>query len=216
MGKISIHPAKPAQHTVSRTMCSSVKSHLPVSAISSGGTKRATSVNTPLLQLQSSEGKSTMPREIEPARKSFCRRRSCTFLRKWRVWSLRAWEKWEVLLGMLLLGTTFWCGLSNHQAATAQMGTCKTYISLRIKQYRRVPTPPSGALPPSLRVDIPEMGGAGPCRCAVRRHRRRPRAAFISEGDGLSSVIFYVVLYVIYHFCQIKHHRWNCNTLTCY
>ena len=32
-------------------------------------------------------------------------------------------EKWEVLLGIRLLGTTFWCGLSNHQAATAQMGT---------------------------------------------------------------------------------------------
>ena len=32
-------------------------------------------------------------------------------------------EKWEVLLGVRLLGTTCWCGLSNHQAATAQMGT---------------------------------------------------------------------------------------------
>ena len=43
-------------------------------------------------------------------------------------------EKWEgeVLLGMRRLGTTFyrgllrttfWCGLSNHQAAAAQMGT---------------------------------------------------------------------------------------------
>ena len=31
--------------------------------------------------------------------------------------------KWEVLLGIRLPGTTFCCGLSNHQAATAQMGT---------------------------------------------------------------------------------------------
>ena len=33
------------------------------------------------------------------------------------------YEKWEVLLGIRLLGTAFWCGLSNHRAATAQMGT---------------------------------------------------------------------------------------------
>ena len=32
-------------------------------------------------------------------------------------------EKWEVLLGIWLLETTFGCGLSKHQAATAQMGT---------------------------------------------------------------------------------------------
>ena len=34
-----------------------------------------------------------------------------------------------------------WCGLSNHQAAAAQMGTWQAEFSLRIKQYRRVPTP---------------------------------------------------------------------------
>ena len=45
----------------------------------SGGTKRATSINTPLLRLQSSEGKLTMPREIEPVRRSFHGRRSCAF-----------------------------------------------------------------------------------------------------------------------------------------
>ena len=45
----------------------------------SGGTKRATSVNTPLLRPQSSEGKFAMSREIEPAHRSFRRRRSCTF-----------------------------------------------------------------------------------------------------------------------------------------
>ena len=44
-----------------------------------GGTERATSVNTPLLQLQSSEGKFKMSREIEPVRRSFCRHGSCTF-----------------------------------------------------------------------------------------------------------------------------------------
>ena len=30
-------------------------------------------------------------------------------------------EKWEVLLEIRLLGATYRCGLSNHQAATAQM-----------------------------------------------------------------------------------------------
>ena len=49
------------------------------SAESLGGTKRATSVNMPLLRLQSSEGKFAMSREIEPVRRSFCRRGSGTF-----------------------------------------------------------------------------------------------------------------------------------------
>ena len=44
----------------------------------SGGTKRATSPKIPLLRLQSSEGKFTTSREIEPARRSCRRRRSCT------------------------------------------------------------------------------------------------------------------------------------------
>ena len=36
---------------------------------------------------------------------------------------LKVKERREVLLGIWLLGTTFWCGLSKHQAATAQMST---------------------------------------------------------------------------------------------
>ena len=38
-----------------------------------GGTNRAPSANTPLLRLQSSEGKFTTSREVEPARRSFYR-----------------------------------------------------------------------------------------------------------------------------------------------
>ena len=45
----------------------------------SGGTKHATLANMPLLHLQSSEGEFTTSREIEPIRRVFCRRRSCTF-----------------------------------------------------------------------------------------------------------------------------------------
>ena len=37
-------------------------------------------------------------------------------------------EKWEVLLGIRLLGTTFWHGFSNHQAATAQMHLAQQQI----------------------------------------------------------------------------------------
>ena len=50
------------------------KSANMVSANMPGGTKHATSLNMPLLRLQSSEGKFTMSREIEP------------HLRKWRVY----------------------------------------------------------------------------------------------------------------------------------
>ena len=32
-------------------------------------------------------------------------------------------EKWDVFLGIRLLGTSCWSGLSNHRAANAQMGT---------------------------------------------------------------------------------------------
>ena len=44
-----------------------------------GSTKRAISVNMQVLRLQSSEGKFTMFREIEPVRRSFCRDGSGTF-----------------------------------------------------------------------------------------------------------------------------------------
>ena len=59
--------------------------------------------------------------------------------------------RWEVLLGIRLLGTTCWSGLSNHQAATAQMGTWQAEFSLRIKAYRRVPTPRRSTSPVSDR-----------------------------------------------------------------
>ena len=37
-------------------------------------------------------------------------------------------ERWEALLGIRLLGTTLLCGLSNRQAATAQMHLVETNI----------------------------------------------------------------------------------------
>ena len=46
-----------------------------------------------------------------------------------------------MLLGIWLPGTTCWCGVSNHQAATAQMGTRQAEFSLGINKYRRVPNP---------------------------------------------------------------------------
>ena len=56
-------------------------------------------------------------------------------------------EKWEVLLGIRLLGTTFGCGLSNHQAATAQMH----FVGKSIVECR----PLLGALRLSLAVCAP-------------------------------------------------------------
>ena len=73
-----------------------------------------------------------------------------------------------MLLGSRLLGTTFWCGLSNHQAATAQMGTWQAEFSLRIKTYRRVPTPLRSTSPFS------EYAHFEPCE---RNRRTRPRRA---------------------------------------
>ena len=51
-----------------------------------------------------------------------------------------------MLLGIWLLGTTFWCGLSKHQAATAQMGAWHAEFSLRIKRHIVECRHPLGAL----------------------------------------------------------------------
>ena len=57
----------------------------------SGFTKGATSVNMPPLLLRSSEGKFTESRETDPVRRSFCRRRSCTFTEVARLVHSRSW-----------------------------------------------------------------------------------------------------------------------------
>ena len=69
-------------------------------------------------------------------------------------------EKWEVLLGIRLLGTTLWCGLSNHQDATAQMLSVEP-------NYRKSADPP-------LRSAPPFSGRADPCPAASPQ--RSPRA----------------------------------------
>ena len=53
--------------------------------IRSGGNKRATSVNMPLLRPQSSEGKFTASRKIESVRRSLRGHRSCTFMEVTRL-----------------------------------------------------------------------------------------------------------------------------------
>ena len=67
-------------------LCSSERKRRP------GGTKRATSVNVPVLSLQSSEWTFTMSREIEPVRRSL-RRHKVARLRKWHVWCLLDFRK---------------------------------------------------------------------------------------------------------------------------
>ena len=85
----------------------------------------------------------------------------------------QSWERWEVLLGIRLLGTTCWCGLSNRQAATAQMGTSQAELSLRITKHRGVPTP-LGAAPLSLKSRFCSARHPAPSR-PRRPVRRRPR-----------------------------------------
>ena len=65
--------------------------------------------------------------------------------RRFLVCGLTAQEKWEVLLGIRLPGTTFRCGLSSHQAATTEMGARQAESSLRIDKYRVERRPPLGA-----------------------------------------------------------------------
>ena len=64
-----------------------------------------------------------------------------------------------MLLGIRLLGATFWCGLSNYQAA---MGTRQAEFSPRINKYRRVPTPLRSTFPFSrfLRASALEVATA--------------------------------------------------------
>ena len=77
-----------------------------------------------------------------------------------------------MLLGIRLLRTTFWCGLSNHQAATAQMGSSQAEFSPRINKYCRVPTPLRSTSPFSDRWSRP---GAGRGRGQGLRLRAPPR-----------------------------------------
>ena len=55
-----------------------------------------------------------------------------------------------MLLGIWLLGATFWCGWSNRQAATARMGTRQAEFSLGTKTYCGVPTTLKSIFPLSL------------------------------------------------------------------
>ena len=68
------------------------------------------------------------------------------------------WAKWEVLLGIRLLGTTFWCGLSNLRAATAQMSAWQAEFSLRINKDCRVPTLLRSTSPFSDSSSKPRLG----------------------------------------------------------
>ena len=67
------------------------------------------------------------------------------------IWELTVYEKWEVLLGVWLKGTTCWCGLSKHQAATAQMHLVEN------DNHRRVPTPLRSTSPFSDRIKRREL-----------------------------------------------------------
>ena len=70
--------------------------------------------------------------------------------------------KWEVLQGIRLLGTTFGHGLSDRQAATAQMHSVE-------QTYRRVPTPLGSTSPFSDQRHVPRDCGFSELRHAILR-----------------------------------------------
>ena len=73
------------------------------------------------------------------------------------------YEKWEVLLGIRLLGTTFWRGSSNHQAASVQMHLVERNIVYYIYIYIYI-----YMLPTPLRSTFPSLGrGEGLARRAA-------------------------------------------------
>ena len=99
---------------------------------------------------------------------------------------------WEVLLGIRLLGTIFGRGLSNRQAATAQMGTWQAELSPRIERCRGVPTPLKST---SL---SPRRGGRG-CSPGSRLARLLARPARAPELHDLSlslSLSLYIYIYI--------------------
>ena len=67
---------------------------------------------------------------------------------------------WEVLLGIRLLGSTFWCGLSNHQAAAAQIPLVEKNIVERPPLLGALPLslPVSDAVGDRQRLNIPKKG----------------------------------------------------------
>ena len=87
-------------------------------------------------------------------------------------------EKWEVLLGIRLLGTTFWCGLSNHQAATEQMRTWQNRVLTEAEKISQSADPPQENFPLSptqararVLVDAQEELGREAAREGIRRRR---------------------------------------------
>ena len=104
-----------------------------------------------------------------------------------------------MLLGIRLLGTTFWCGWSNHQAATAQMQSV-------VNKNRTVPTPLRSTSPFPEPSSQRREGRAAPRGLPGRRRhlgpaaldpgQPSPRAAF-RAGSHLLNVCIVTTLVVI-------------------
>ena len=98
-------------------------------------------------------------------------------------------EKWEAPLGIRLLGNTVWRGLSNHQAATAQMHSVGNNIA---------ECPPLlGSLPPSLTFRNADCTLRANCRAGAADAKRGPRARALSLSLYLSiSLYIYTCIYI--------------------
>ena len=99
----------------------------------SGGTKRATCVNVPLLRLQSSEDQFAMSREIEPVRRSFCRRRSCTSTEVARLEPSRSAD--DHLLSCARQG----CTSAASRCRSAAMAALVAFVRARLPSCETLP-----------------------------------------------------------------------------
>ena len=89
--------------------------------------------------------------------------------------------KCEVLLGIRLLRTTLWCGLSNHQAATAQMHLVGKFI-VECRPLPRSTSPFSEVRRPGTDHDREELGQER--RRAGRGRRKTGRSQTIGIYGG--------------------------------
>ena len=98
----------------------------------------------------------------------------------------------EVLLGIRLLGTTVWCGSSEHRAATAQMHSAEC-------EYRRVPTPLRSTSPFS------ETSSSSFLVCSAAA------AAFFADAfSALRSAAYdYVYVDYVYWYCYYYHYHYH-------
>ena len=98
-----------------------------------------------------------------------------------------------MLLGIRLLGTTFWCGLSNHQAATAQMHISAAFVSILMQWQSQKSLPGGGGVQNPSSHHLLRLRGARPRGLSLLQHR-----AFMGE-------CIYIYIYIIMYVCACMY-----------